>query len=700
MRFARAGKHVSDLDARVIALAEQAGIDVHWRDANDRPQEVALPTLRAVLQALGLPCGSDGDIEASAERLRREREGTTLPRLLVADAGGSFPLPPATASRRYRIDDETGSPVGEGDLPAGERTLRAPQAPGYYRLRLADAECTLAAAPARAFGIADIAGTHRPWGVAVQLASLRRPGDGGIGDFTALEQCARAAAAQGADALAISPVHAMFAAAPERYSPYSPSSRLFLNALYIDPARVGGAAALRTVIDAHNLRQELGELEWLELIEWPRAARARMTLLHALFEWSSADSNLTQSLCAFRREQGEAMERHARFEALQVHFVAHDTPGGWQAWPAGFHDPASAAVATFAREHSREVAFHAFLQWQAMQGLDAAQKAARDAGMAIGLISDLAVGADGGGSHAWSHQNEVLLGLSVGAPPDALNRNGQDWGLTTFSPRGLREAGFHSYIAMLRTALAHAGGVRIDHVLGLKRLWVVPHGAGATEGAYVHYPFDDLLRLLALESHRERAIVIGEDLGTVPADFRQRIAGAGILGIRVLWFERAADRGFIAPKHWSPAAMATTSTHDVATVAGWWRGCDIDWRARTGLNDPDADESAERADDRGALWRALCASGSARDEYHPPAPDDTVPVVVAAASHVARTPAPLVIVPAEDLLGLTEQPNLPGPTDAVHPNWRRRLPESAEQLFDGPIPQACCAAIKQGRQQT
>jgi 4-alpha-glucanotransferase len=695
---------MTDIDTRLVALAEQAGVDVHWRDANDRPQEVAIPTLRAVLGALGWPCETGSDIDASGERLRRERDDTSLPRLLVAHAGQPVMLPPAAVVRRYRIEDEHGAAVDEGRLPADERTLRAPAPPGYYRLLLGEDECTLAAAPSRAFGIADIAGVRRPWGVAVQLAGLRRSGDGGIGDFTALEQCARAAAARGAHALAISPVHALFAAAPERYSPYAPSSRLFLNGLYADPARVGGAAALRTVIDAHNLRQELAELEWLELIDWPRAARARMTLLHALFEWSSADSRLTQSLRAFRREQGEALERHARFEALQVHFRAHDTPGGWQAWPADYRHPASPAVATFAREHSREVAFHAFLQWLAVRGLADAQRTARASGMAIGLIADLAVGSDPGGSQAWSHQGEMLHGLSVGAPPDLLNRNGQDWGLTTFSPRGLRESGYAGYLAMLRAALAHAGGVRIDHVLGLRRLWLVPHGSGATEGAYVHYPIDDLLRLLALESHRQRAVVIGEDLGTVPVDLRQRLAADGVLGIRVLWFERAADRGFIAPMHWSAEAMATTSTHDVPTVAGWWSGRDIVWRARAGLGEPGVDEAEERAVDRARLWRALCASGAAQDagagadENRPPASDEGARVAIAAAGHVARTPAPLVLIPAEDMLALAEQPNLPGPTDALHPNWRRRLPENAGMLFDGPVAQACCRALAAARE--
>ncbi len=695
----------ANLDADLFELAGLAGVDVHWRDANDRPQTVGVATLRAVMGSLDLACESAGDIAASRHRLQAVAAEQTLPQMLTVDAGKPFDLPPSMRDRAWRLDhaDATVADFAvscEGRLAAGEQQLVAPTTPGYYRLQLDSVQTTLAVAPARAWSVARSRADVAPWGVAVQVSSLRRSGDGGNGDFTALEHAARAAAAQGADALAISPVHALFAALPDRYGPYAPSSRLFLNALYVDPTRVRGREAWRAMVDAHNLRQKLAELEWLDLIDWPHAARARLTVLRSLFEWSAGDSVQTRQFTAWRHKQGEALERHARFEALQVHFTAHGRTGGWQAWPHAFHDPTSADVNDFAREHGHEVAFHAFLQWQAALGLQSAQAAARDAGMGVGLIADLAVGSDAGGSQAWSSQDEMLRGLSVGAPPDLLNRNGQDWGLTTFSPRGLQQSGYRGYLAMLRTALASAGGVRIDHVLGLRRLWLVPHGAGATEGAYVRYPFADLLRLLKLESHRHQALVIGEDLGTVPADFRARLGAAGVLGIRVLWFERAADQGFVAPRHWSADAMATTSTHDVATVAGWWRGGDINWRARTGLSDPHVDESAERAVDRGALWRALCASGAASGEQPMPASDDVAPVVVAAAGHVARAPAPLVIIPAEDLLGLPEQPNLPGPTDAVHPNWRRRLPQSATNLFDSPLAQATCAAIVAARTHT
>lgn len=686
------------LDDRLALLAERAGVDVHWRDALDRPQTTPADTLRAVLRALGLPADHADEVEDSLRKLEEEGRGARLPRMLTADAGTRFEVTPGAGARPWKIVADDDTQVSEGTLAAGEGGIDAPSIPGYYTLRLGDDETTLAVAPRRGFGVGDVkAASRHPWGMAVQVSGLRRPGDGGIGDFTALEICAKAAAEKGADALAISPLHALFAAAPERYSPYAPSSRLFLNGLYIDPTRTSGEQTVRAVIDSHNLRQELAELEWLELIDWPRAARARMTILRSIFEGASADLAHSDRFMAFRREQGEPLERHARFEALHADFTAHGRPGGWQGWPGEFHDPEGKAVKAFAHEHSREVAFHAWLQWLARQGLEGAQKAARDAGMAIGLIADLAVGADSGGSHAWAHQAEMLTGLSVGAPPDALNRLGQDWGLTTFSPRGLRESGFRGFIGMLRAALAHAGGVRIDHVLGLKRLWMVPHGAGATEGAYVRYPLTDLLRLIALESHLRRAIVIGEDLGTVPSDFRDTIADRGVLGIRVLWFERAADGGFIAPDAWSDKAMATTSTHDVPTVAGWWSGRDVEWRKRTGLDDPAVDETAQRERERVQLWHALFASGSAWNEDSPPAPDDISPVVWAAAHHVSLTPAPLAIFPVEDVLGLHEQPNLPGPTDAVHPNWRRRMPDTSSRLFDGPIAHAVCATIDQTR---
>jgi 4-alpha-glucanotransferase len=319
--------------------------------------------------------------------------------------------------------------------------------------------------------------------------------------------------------------------------------------------------------------------------------------------------------------------------------------------------------------------------------------------MPVGLIADLAVGADRAGSQAWSRKSQMIHGLSVGAPPDIINNRGQDWGLGAFSPHAMQARGFEAYIEMLRAVFAHCGGVRIDHVLGLARLWMVPDGASSAEGGYLRYPMEDLLRLIALESHRHRAIVIGEDLGTVPAGFDTRIASAGLLGIRVLYFE--TDGGhFRPPSAWSNQAIATTTTHDLPTVAGWWTGRDLAWRERLDLlavGETLEAAQAHRADERNAMWQAFHHAGvtNAWLPGHATAADAEA-VVDAALGYVALTPAPLALIPIEDALGLVEQPNLPG-TVETHPNWRRRLPAVADELFARPEVQRRFARLNQTR---
>jgi 4-alpha-glucanotransferase len=328
--------------------------------------------------------------------------------------------------------------------------------------------------------------------------------------------------------------------------------------------------------------------------------------------------------------------------------------------------------------------------------------------MAIGLIADLAVGCDSAGSHAWSYRDEMLQGVSVGAPPDLFNQAGQSWGLTTFSPRAMRTQGFSAFIDMLRAAFTLAGGIRIDHILGLRRLWLVPDGESAKNGAYLRYPLDDLLRLIALESWRHKAIVIGEDLGTVPPGFRQRLQEHGLLGIRVLWFEREEKGpGFKAPADWDHDVAATTTTHDLPTVTGWWIGEDIVWRSKIGQTAARADgrdpvelAQTERDEDRKLLWSAFQAAGVAAPDVNVPADisPQTAPVDEALA-FVASTPAPLAIYPLEDLLALAEMPNLPGSIDE-HPNWRRRLAVPVSELFDDDAFVDRLLAVDQARQKS
>lgn len=647
-------------------LAEEAGLQIDWEDAMGEAQRVSDAALQGVLAALALPADTDAAIADSRERLRADRAAAC--NFVSADVGAPILLPvecgkPGLATLVLENGDQRAVTVtaGANGLEVPPVTVR-----GYHDLHLGDRAIRLAIAPKRCFGVQDAAPGRRIWGPAVQIAALQGEAHAAFGDFGTLAETARAFAARGADAMAISPVHALFPADASRYSPYAPSSRLFLNVLYADPRLVEAPTA---------------ETASAELIDWSQAIPQRLADLRRAYDQRS--DRVRQAVADHARDAGDELERHARFDALHAHFFAQDGATGWQGWPSAYHDPAGEAVSHFATDHAEEIGFYVFLQWLAKRSLDAAQQAAKDGGMALGLIADLAVGMDGGGSHAWSRRDDLLTGLSLGAPPDLLGPDGQSWGITGFSPRALQRTGFDAFIATLRAALDHAGGIRIDHALGLRRLWVVPEGASPKDGAYLTMPLDDMLRILAIESHAAQAVVIGEDLGTVPEGFRPKMDERGMLGMRVLPFERDED-GFVPPDQWSEEAAAMTGTHDLATVAGWWSGRDIDWTwqlGRTSRADDEAADRAARAEGRTLLWNAFAAASVT--EAPEPAPEDPAPVVDAAIAYVTGTPCQLAILPLEDLIGEVEQPNLPGTIDE-HPNWRRRAAEPTDALLDRP----------------
>ncbi len=630
-------------DEAIRRLARLAGIAVDWVDAAQRPRQVSPESLRRILSELGFPCASSGDVSESTERLKRSPSRQAL---LTATVGQALPFADAGAAGRAELVLEDG---GRRTLALGSSAGRAVLPPlqvaGYHQLRYGDRELAIAVAPPRCFTVSDLAPGRRLWGLGVQIYSLRRRGDLGIGDTTALQALAESAGRKGVDALALSPMHSLFPSDPERYAPYSPSSRLFLNPLLADPAAALGGERVDSQAGAAPGTEQT-------LIDWPAAARAKYGLLRRLFDDFAARDLANRTPLASRfddfvRDRGASLQAHAQFEAQQ--------------------DQAAAPVEYFL-----------FLQWITETALAAAQTAAKAAGMRIGLIGDLAVGVDRAGSEVGTRPGDFLGGLSLGAPPDRFNPAGQDWGLTSFSPQALRDNGFAPFIATLRANLRHAGGVRIDHAMGLMRLWLVPHGTSPAEGAYLAYPVTDLVRLLALESHRHRAVVIGEDLGTVPPEFRRRCRAAGIAGMDVLWFQR--EDGRYLPSHdWRRDAVAMTTTHDLPTVAGWWQGADLELRRRLGM--ADEQEIAGRSVDRAGLWRAFAQEGVATG----PAPraQRTEPVVDAAIAFVARSPAPLAVVPIEDMTGTIDQPNLPG-TTSQHPNWRRRFTATADKVLDDP----------------
>lgn len=646
-------------EAPLLALAAAAGVAHRWQDVYRIWHDVTPDTLRAVLAALGLPAWTDTDVAAS---LHVAQHPAGLAPLVTAALNTPIRLPIPDSPVQVVLEDGT-----THDLHVTDGMLPGIGQVGYHRLRTAVAETVLAVAPARCWSVEDAHPQHRPWALAVQLYSLRRAGDGGLGDFAGLQNFVAAAGSHGAAGVAISPVHAQFSADPDRFSPYSPSSRLMLNVLHAS-------------LDVPDAAREAAEL-----VDWPGAGRARLAALRAQF--AAATPDVHARLARFRAERGDVLETHARFEALHAHLFGTD-PGRWhwRTWPDQYRRPDAPAVAGFAAENAGEVALHAYMQMAADDGLADAQASARAAGMPIGLIADLAVGADSGGSQCWSRQDETLLGLSVGAPPDLLSPRGQSWGLAAFSPRGLVQNGYGAFLEMLRCAMRHAGGVRIDHAMGLARLWVVPDGASAADGAYMHFPLVDMLRLVAIESHQRRAVVLGEDLGTIPEGFSEALSSNAILGMRVLWFEREGGFGaYTQPRTWTPGAAAMTGTHDLPTVAGWWAGRDLEWRHKLGLfmdTAHDANENSARHADRAGLWHAMQVSGAAQGD--PPPPNAPAAVVDAAIRHVATASSALLILPIEDALGSLDQPNLPGTMDDAHPNWRRRHVGPAGELLDPP----------------
>lgn len=697
-------------DTALSALAGKAGIAEHWTDARQRPQRVAPDTLRTLLAGLGLPATNADDIRDSDQRLALEQAGL-LPPLLVVRSGMSASLP-ASARGRYCLVCESGRTF-EGEITDDCR-LTVPDEPGYHALYLGSGQTVLAVAPRQAPGLDTLTATVRPraWGLCAQVYSLRRdasaglPGDDGYGDFAAVRELAETAAAEGADALAISPVHAMYAAQPQRCSPYAPSSRLFLNTLYADPSPVLGMDALRSAsADLGAAPPATG------LIDWPRAGARRQRLLRALHRrfCATGSGDAHERYARFCARRGKALRDHAVFEALHAAQAARGAnPLPWPQWPAALRDPDSPEVERFAAQHSDEIDFHRFAQWLAAESLADAHAATLRAGMRVGLIADLAIGDSPDGSHAWSRQADLLPGLSIGAPPDIHNPRGQNWNLTAFSPRAMRAQGYAAFIDLLRAALAHTGGLRIDHILGMARLWLVPDGVASGAGAYLRYPLRELLALTALEAWRHRALVIGENLGTVPDGFNQALADHGILGMNVLWFMRqapdvAAERAaqattdavpsdtpepFLPAQSWPSEAVAMTSTHDLPTLRGWWAERDIDSRVKLNLLGADDDETSLRRcrqTDRSLLAQAM---GSPARTAGPPLADML--------RFVSSSPCPLLLVPMEDLAGELEQPNLPGTVDE-HPNWRQRLPAGSRACFADPAVQARLQAMRGGR---
>jgi len=513
----------------------------------------------------------------------------------------------------------------------------------------------------------------RAWGLAIQLYQLRSARNWGIGDFADLAALARMAAAEGADFIGLNPLHALFLADPARRSPFSPSNRRFLNPLYI------AVDELPSFDPACVLADALAAVRATELVDYPAVTALKLGALGCL--WQTAPGDLDE-LARFRAAGGEALERHARFEAISARMTAEGHGPGWPRWPEELQDPDSPAVTAFAARHADEIGFHAWLQWLADRQLSAARSAAFDAGTRIGLYLDFAVGEVPDGSSAWSDRQVTVPGVHVGAPPDYFSAAGQDWELAPLSPVAIDATDAAPFRAVIDAATQRAGALRIDHAMALWQLFLMPAGATPAEGTYVRFPIDAMLTALAEASRANGTVIIGEDLGNVPEGFRDVMESARILSYRILLFERD-ETGFIAPDVYPRNALVCLSTHDLPTLQGWWRGDDMSLRAEHGLIAPEAaaDQAAARDVERRNLLGDLVAAGLITADAARRADLDTAPaaIVTAVHRHLARTPSRLFAVRLEDLAGERAPVNLPGTVDE-YPNWRRKLSVALEDL--------------------
>ena len=713
-------------------LGQLYGIDPSYTDIWGKRRRTSEATERALLEAMGAKVGSEREIADSL----REAEARPWRRMLAPVRVVAPPEPlEVTFSLPARFDGtavewtlaEEAGECREGTLRPDEfaavgtaevdgETYRRWRMPlpsdlphGYHRLSMAvrgqsrahSATMRVIVTPARCHGAER---SNRLWGLIAQLYGVRSARNWGMGDFTDLADLADRAAAAGAGAVGVNPLHALFPADPNHISPYSPSSRLFLNVLYLDVEAVPDlpeSSEAQALIGDAGFRRQIDQARAADLVDYPAVWRLKRRALELLFESFQARHLLSSSARArafaeFRAEMGEALEQHAVFDALHEHALQTSGIWTWQNWPEALRRPDSAEVAAFAREHRERVDFFAYLQWLADLQLKAAQARARAQGMPIGLYQDIAVAVNPASAMAWANPGISLSGASVGAPPDWFNPNGQNWVLAPLSPVGLRETAYDVFAAALRHNMRYAGAVRIDHVMGLQRLFWMPEGANPSEGAYVRYPFDDLVRIIALESERHRCLVIGEDLGTVPRGFRPAMRRAGLLSCRVLYFERERDGAFVAPEAYPRQALVSASTHDLPTVKGFWGARDVRWR-ETLRRFPDEDAlkqaRVERDRDRVLLLRALERAELLPTGIDPEAPPVEISdeLVVAIHRYLAESPGCLLMVQLEDASGEEEQPNLPG-TDE-HPNWRRKLRPSLEELPDQPMVRRLAAVM-------
>jgi 4-alpha-glucanotransferase len=682
-------------------------------------RHVAEPeVVRAILTAMGVNGSCRESLDAAVEEALWQEWSQPLPPVVVLCETArelAVHVPPDALEAHITIRWEEGGrqhyPVALDELPeSGEAYLRGrsfrrklaplpPLRPGYHSIHVEIGGTTASASfivyPERAWIPPELASGGRMAGIAISLFGLRSARNWGCGDFTDLEQFIDWAAEEaGVSFIALNPLHAIHNRQPFNTSPYLPNSIFYRNPIYLDVERIEDfqrSRRARALLESPEVEQEIGELRAAPLVEYERVWALKRRFLQMAYQTfvEESDAFRQEAFNAYCAREGDLLERFAVYCALDE-WIHSRRPEiwVWPEWPEPYRDPDSDAVHRFVREHPREILFHKYVQWQIDLQLARAQAHALRKGMRIGLYHDLALATDRCGSDLWAHRPFFATGCRVGAPPDDFSPGGQDWGFPPPNARRHRRDGYRLFIESIRRNCAHGGALRIDHVMRFFRLFWIPDGMEASRGAYVRDFHEDLLGILALESVRNRVVIIGEDLGTVEPWIRTELERFGMLGYRVLYFEKTQEGDFRGPEEYPRQALVAATTHDLPTLAGFWLGCDIEARRAAGrLSETQYREALQaRARDKEKLVDALSRAGLLAEEDGRRAADAgqfTAKLQSAVLGFLCSTPCMLLLLNQEDLTGETEQQNLPG-TTAEYPNWRRKMRLSVEELRSTP----------------
>lgn len=676
----------------LAAAASQWGIESEYWDIFGRKHEASGPLIRSILTSLGIDSATDSLLErAIAARREAQRRELLPPVLVVSESDLRIPVQlPAEAMLTITREDGVVSLLP--DLPLGYHHLEV-------RAGAARAACRLIVTPDRAYS----PGEDRMGGVAASLYSLRSERNWGCGDFTDLEAFCEWAASLGAAFVSLNPLHAIANRAPYNTSPYLPNSVFFRNFIYLDIERLAEferSPRAQRILASPRIQAELAALRASENVEYERVARLKLRFLKLLFRSSLHRETEFER---YRSEQGDLLHRFALHSALDA-AVHRENPEIWnyRSWPAEFRDPDSPEAAEFGRRHWRSVLFYEWTQWRIEQQLARAQQHARDAGMKVGLYHDLALAVDRYGADLWANPSFYVDGCRVGAPPDDFSPKGQDWAFPPPNSERHWEDGYRLFAESVRRNMQHGGALRIDHVMRLFRLYWIPDGMDASQGTYVRDRYEDLVRVLALESVRNRTLIVGEDLGTVPVIARETLSRFGILSYRLFYFEKDYEGDppgrFRSPDEYPENALVSVSTHDLPTLAGFWLNRDIEARRAAGLLPDDESYHAmvrDRLAEKQKMLDLLQSLGLLPVWF--PRNAEAIPEFAgelhsAIAGFLATTPARLFLLNQEDIFKDTEQQNLPG-TTAEYPNWRHKMKYTMAELREG-LPAACASMFR------